>query len=85
VPGDEDQQRRGNELRQADHAEQKRAVGQFIKLPGDNDADHLRREGRESAAAEIKLERTIAYQGSGQRCGHRSISVMGLGDGRQPG
>jgi hypothetical protein len=60
MPGGKHQQRRRDELNQADHAEIKGAAGQLIDLPADRDGGDLLGKLRKTAGADIEQERPVA-------------------------
>ena len=62
---DENQQRRGQELHQPDHAELKSAAGDFVDLPADRDRRDLAGEARQAARQQEEQERTVPEQFAG--------------------
>ena len=73
VAGHENQQRRGQELHQPDHAELEGAAGDVVDLPADRNRCDLAGEARKAARQQEKQERPVPEQIAGahrHRRGH---------------
>ena len=77
VAGDQHQQERRNELREADKTEVERAAGQRIDLPTHADGEHLIRDHRGDPRKPIQNERALREQRSGCRFG-RPARILDL-------
>ena len=67
MAGDENEQRRGQELRQPDHAEIEGAAGEVVDLPADRTARDLAGEARKASRQQEEQERPVPEQFAGAR------------------
>ena len=65
VAGDENQQRRRQELHQPDHAELEGAAGEVVDLPADRDRRDLAGEARQASRQQEEQERPVPEQIAG--------------------
>ena len=90
VAGDENQQRRGQELHQPDHAELEGAAGDVVDLPADRNRRDLAGEARQAARQQEEQERPVPEQIAGadrHRRGHgqtRWPSADAVVNGQRP-
>jgi hypothetical protein len=73
MAGNENEQRRGQELHQPDHAELKGAAGHVVDLPADRNRRDLTGEARKASRQQKKQERGVPQQIAGahrHRRGH---------------